>query len=113
MQTNREPNGTCLVGTDGVTHYHPLILPWNNIACVITEKSRCITIGGKDSVATVQVKKQLTRPCFRFGRQFKRMFSFWTFLWLDSKPLGGSLRRLWCTSGRLFFTFEQPEGRGE
>lgn len=24
----------------------------------------------------VQVKKQLTRPCFRFGQQFKGMFSF-------------------------------------
>lgn len=41
----------------------------------------------------VQVKKQLTRPCFRFGQQFKRMFSFWTFLWLDSEPLGGTLQK--------------------
>lgn len=54
----------------------------------------------------VQVKKQLTRPCFRSGQQFKSLFSFWTFLWLDSEPLGGSLQRLWCTNAGLVFTFK-------
>lgn len=61
----------------------------------------------------VQVKKQLTRPCFRFGQQFKSVFSFQTFLWLDSEPLGGTLQRLWCTSDRLVFTFKEPKGHGE
>lgn len=59
----------------------------------------------------VQVKKQLTRPCFRFGRQFKSMFSFWTLLWLDSEPLGCTLRRLRCTSDRLVLTFKEPKGQ--
>ncbi len=117
MQTDGELNRKCQViytGAYGVAHYHPLILPWKNIICVIKKKSKFITIGGKEKlVFMVQVKKQLTRPCFRFGRQFKSMFSFWTFLWLDSEPLGGSSQRLWCTSDRLVFTFKEPKGHGE
>lgn len=61
----------------------------------------------------VQVKKQLTRPYFRFGLQFKRMLSFLTFLWRDSEPLGGSLQKLWCTNDRLVFTFKELKGHGE
>lgn len=77
-----------------MTHYHPLISQWKNIICVIEENNTFITVDGKEKmVFMVQVKKQLTRPCFRPGLQFKSMFSFWTFLWLDSEPLGGSFTK--------------------
>lgn len=81
---------------------------------VIKENNKFITFGGKEKLLfMVQVKKQLSRPCFRFGRLFKSMFSFWTFLWLNSEPLGGSSRKLWCTSHRLVFTFKEPKRHGE
>lgn len=85
-----------------------------NIICVIKEERTFITIGGKEKLVFMfQVKKQLTRPCFRFGRQFKRMFSFWTFRWLESESLGGSSRKLWCTTDRLVFTFKEQKGYGK
>ncbi len=83
MQTDGKLNRKFQViyaGAYDVAHYHPLILPWKNIICVIEENNTFITLGGKEKmVFMVQVKKQLTRPCFRLGQQFKSMFSFWTF----------------------------------
>lgn len=63
----------------------------------------------------VQVKKEPTRPCFRFGQQFKSMFSFRTFLWPDSESLGGSSqkKRLRCAIAGLVFTFTEPKIQGE
>lgn len=80
-QTNGELNRKCQViyaGGYGVANYHPLIPPWKNITCVIKEKSKFITIGGKENTSLwFRLKSSLldrvsalagcSNACFLFG----------------------------------------------
>lgn len=81
IQTNGGLNTKCQViytGTYGVTHYHPLILQWKNIVFVIKERTKCITIRGKEnwslwfrlkssSLDHVSALAASSKACFLFG----------------------------------------------
>lgn len=100
-------------GAYGVAHYHPLILQWKNIICVIKEKSKFITIGGKKNRPLwFRLKSSLLDHVSALAGSSKACFLF-GLLWLDSEPLGGSSKSLWCTSDGLVFTFKEPKGHGE
>jgi len=86
IQTNGELSRKCHVITasaHGVLHYHPLILPWKKVICVIREKSKYITIEGmgnrslwsrlKSSLLDhVSALASSSKACFLFG-----LFSGW------------------------------------
>lgn len=96
IQTNGELNTKCQVmytGADRVAHYHPLIRRWKNNMCNKGKKKGIYYYWGEGKQAFVlQVKSclldhvstlaSISKACFLFG-----------FLWLDSEPLGGSLKK--------------------